>query len=143
MTDADESTVLEQREPVRSATPFIAAAVIAVLVLIGIVVLAVSRPAAKNLTDADKIANAVHAFVDAERGSDPAKRSATVCPGFTAARSPLGPDAAGKDIEIDGLKDPLTDGNRAKVTVTGKVDGKSATTVWNLTRPAGTWLVCD
>ena len=146
MSDAEtagDTAPVDQREPVRSLVPFIAAVVVAVLVVIVIVVLEMARPAEKNLTDADRIANAVHAFVNAERDSDPAKRAGTVCPGFDEARSPLGPDAAGRNIEIDGLKDPLPDGNRAKVTVTSKVDGKSATTVWNLTRPNGAWLVCD
>lgn len=140
---AADTTTVDQREPVRSLVPFLAAAVVAIMVVIVIVVLAMARPAEKNLTNADRIANAVHAYVDAERQSDSAKRAATVCPGFVEARSPLGPDAAGKDIEIDGLKDPLVDGNRGKVTVTSRVGGKSATTVWNLTRPSGTWLVCD
>lgn len=146
MSDAQttaEPAPIDQGEPVRSLVPFLAATVVAVLVVVGIVIAALVHPAEKNLTDADRIANAVHAFVDAQRGTDSAKRAGTACPGFVQARSPLGPDAAGRDIEIDGLKDPRPDGNRATVTVTSKVDGKSATTVWNLTRPAGTWLVCD
>ncbi|MGF6882250.1 type II secretory pathway pseudopilin PulG [Nocardia sp. GAS34] len=146
MSDAEttgEPTPIDQGEPVRSLVPFLAAAVLAVLVIVGIVIAALLHPAEKNLTDADRIANAVHAFVDAQRGTDAAKRAGTECPGFEQARSPLGPDAAGKDIAIDGLKDPHVDGNRATVTVSSKVDGKSATSVWNLTRPQGTWLVCD
>src|SRR5438105_2639704 len=91
-----EVSPVDQREPVRSAVPFIAAAAVAVLVVVGIVVAALLRPAEKNVTDSDRLASAVREFATAQGGSDTARLAATACTGFDQARSPLGADAAGK-----------------------------------------------
>jgi hypothetical protein len=139
----DEATPIDQRETPRSVTPFLAAAGVALVVLVAAVVLALARPAERNVTDSDRLITAVHDFATAQTGADPALRAGAACPGFDPARSPLGPDVVGKKVEIATMKDPSIDGDRAKVAVTSKVDGREATGTWYLTRTGGVWRVCD
>ncbi|ATL71080.1 Rv0361 family membrane protein [Nocardia terpenica] len=148
MSDAADgptpATPIDQREATRSALPFLIAAVIAVLVVIAVIAMALLRPAENNVTQADRIAAAVKNFAAAQAESDPARRASAACAGFDPAKSPLGPGAAGKKVDITGLTDPAIDGDRAKATVTSEVDGRKTTATWNLTRADGkTWLVCN
>ncbi|MBF6329085.1 hypothetical protein [Nocardia transvalensis] len=143
MTDADEPTPIDQREATRSAAPFIAAAVVALLVIIGVVVLALTRPAEKNVTEADRIAVAVRNFATAQGDDDAARRATTACGGFEAAKSPLGPDAVGKKVEIAKVADTEVTGDHAKATVTAAIGGREQTATWNLVKADDRWLVCN
>ncbi|MFJ1459435.1 hypothetical protein [Nocardia sp. N2S4-5] len=143
MTDADEPTPIDQRDSIKSPVPFLAAAVVAVLVLAGIVALALTRPAEKNLTDADRVAIAARDFATAQADSNADRRATTACRGFDAARSPLGPDAVGKEVEIVKVADTAVEGDHARAAVTSRIDGRETTSTWSLTRADGTWLVCD
>ncbi|MGY2061393.1 hypothetical protein ACW9HQ_41525, partial [Nocardia gipuzkoensis] len=93
MTEADEPTPIDQREPVRSLAPFIAAAVVALLLIGGVVLLGVLRPAENNVTESDRLAVAIRNFATAQADSNADRRATTVCAGFDPAKSPLGPDA--------------------------------------------------
>ncbi|MQY23809.1 Rv0361 family membrane protein [Nocardia macrotermitis] len=137
------ATPIDQREAVRSPVPFIAAAVIAVLVIGGVLIAAMLRPAEKNVTNYDRLVIAIQNFGAAQSGTDTARRAATACPGFDPAHSPLGPDAAGKKVVIVRTTDPTIDGKRAKVTVTSSVNGRESTSVWNLRQTANDWFVCS
>ncbi|MFI5781031.1 hypothetical protein [Nocardia sp. NPDC051570] len=143
MTDADEPTEIDQREAPRSAVPFIAAAVVALLLIGGVVLLGVLRPAENNVTDSDRVAVAIRNFATAQADSDAKRRATTVCPGFDAAKSPLGPDALGKQVEIANVRDTTVEGARARATVTSRIDGREQTATWNLSRPNDQWLVCS
>ncbi|RDI63296.1 hypothetical protein DFR76_111315 [Nocardia pseudobrasiliensis] len=143
MTDADEPTPIDQREPVRSLAPFIAAAVVALLLIGGVVLLGVLRPAENNVTESDRLAVAVRNFATAQADSNADRRATTVCPGFDPAKSPLGPDAVGKQVEISGIRDATVDGSRAKATVTSKIDGREQTATWNLSKSGDQWVVCN
>ena len=140
--DTGEALPVDQRERTRSAVPFLAAGGAAVLVLLGIVVLTLARPA-QNLSDTDQVAQAVRNFATAQADSDADRRASTACTGFDAARSPLGPDAVGKKVEIAQVADIGIDGDRARATVTSRSDGRETTAPWALVRGAGTWLVCQ
>ena len=140
---AADATPIDQNEAVRSPVPFIAAAVIALLVIGGVLIAAVLRPAEKNVTTSDRLATAIQNFATAQSGTDPARRAATACSGFDPAHSPLGPDAAGKKFEIVRMTDPTANGRRAKVTVTSSVDGHESTSTWNLTQTGNDWFVCS
>ncbi|MGQ4617510.1 Rv0361 family membrane protein [Nocardia sp. R7R-8] len=127
----------------RSAVPFVAAAVVAVIVLIAVVLGGVLSPAEKNVTDADRLTAAVRDFVDGSNRSAAVPPPGTACQGFDASRSPLaGQDGAGKPVEITKIDQPMVDGDRGKATVTTKVGGQEKTTTWNLTRSGDKWLVC-
>ncbi|MCM6777345.1 hypothetical protein NDR87_28045 [Nocardia sp. CDC159] len=143
MSDADEPTPIDQREPTRSLVPFIAAAVVALLLVGGVVLLGVLRPAENNVTDSDRVAVAVRNFATAQADSDAKRRATTACPEFDAVRSPLGPDALGKQVEIENIRDTTVDGGRARATVTSKIDGRERTATWNLTKSDERWLVCN
>ncbi|MGK8511455.1 hypothetical protein ACRS5S_26675 [Nocardia asiatica] len=127
----------------RSVAPFVAAAILAAIVLIAIVLGGVLSPAEKNVTEAERIAAAVANFVDGSNRSDAVPPPGTACQGFDPSRSPLaGQDGTGKPVEITKIDIPMVDGDRGKATVTTKVDGREATSVWNFTRSGGKWLVC-
>jgi hypothetical protein len=138
----DEIIRVDQTDK-RSAAPFVAAAVVAVIVLIAIVLGGVLSPAEKNVTEADRIVAAVRNFVDGSNRSDIVPPPGTACQGFDADRSPLaGQDGAGKPVEIAKIDPPMVDGDRGKATVTTTVDGREATSTWILTRSGDKWLVC-
>ncbi|WP_157121704.1 Rv0361 family membrane protein [Nocardia miyunensis] len=145
MSDPESAaaTPIEQKDAVRSPVPFIAAAVIAVLVVGGVVIAGMLHPAEKNVTTSDRLAAAIQNFAAAQSGTDAARRAATECGGFDPAHSPLGPDAAGKKIDIVRMTDPTANGKRAKVTVTSAVNGRETTSTWNLIQTGDDWFVCS
>ncbi|WP_405160193.1 hypothetical protein OG203_27645 [Nocardia sp. NBC_01499] len=141
---AEDEVIQVDQTDKRSVAPFIAAAVVAVLVLAGIIIGGLMSPAEKNVTEADKIAAAVRDFVEGSNKTDSVPPPGAGCPGFDPKRSPLaGRSGGGKTVEITKLVDPSVDGDRAKATVTTKVDGDEATATWNLTRSGDKWLVCN
>ncbi|WP_067884179.1 Rv0361 family membrane protein [Nocardia vaccinii] len=145
MSDSETAAAnrIDQNDAVRSPVPFIAAAVIALLVIGGVVIAGMLRPAEKNVTTSDRLAAAIRDFAAAQSGTDAARRAATECGGFDPAHSPLGPDAAGKKIDIVRMTDPTANGRRAKVTVTSSVNGHQSTATWNLTQSGNDWFVCS
>ncbi|WP_280494678.1 hypothetical protein [Nocardia asiatica] len=127
----------------RSVAPFVAAAILAAIVLIAIVLGGVLSPAEKNVTEGERIAAAVANFVDGSNRTDAVPPPGTACQGFDPSRSPLaGQDGTGKPVEITKIDIPMVDGDRGKATVTTKVDGRETTSIWNFTRSGGKWLVC-
>ncbi|MFC9439648.1 hypothetical protein [Nocardia sp. NPDC057030] len=139
----DEVITVDQTDK-RSVAPFVAAAVLAVIVLGAIIIGGVMSPAEKNVTDSDRIAAAVRNFVEGSNSTDLVPPPGAGCAGFDPKRSPLaGRSGGGKTVEITELVDPQRDGDRAKATVTTKVDGVEQTSTWNLTRSGDKWLVCN
>lgn len=139
----DEVITVDQTDR-RSVAPFVAAAVIAVLVLGAIVLGGVLSPAEKNVTESDRITAAVRNFVEGSNSTDLVPPPGAGCQGFDPKRSPLaGRSGGGKTVEFIELNDPEVDGDRAKATVTTKVDGDQQTSTWNLTRSGDKWLVCN
>jgi hypothetical protein len=139
---ADKPTPTERHDATRTATPFIVASVVAVLVIVGIVLLSVLRPVGKNDTDSDLIALAVRNFAVAQSQSE-GDRAANTCLGFDPAKSPLGPGAVGKKVDIVNVTGSGVTGDRAQATVTSRVDGHESTSIWNLTRTDKFWRVCS
>ncbi|WP_327110675.1 hypothetical protein OHB12_23165 [Nocardia sp. NBC_01730] len=138
----DEIIRVDQTDK-RSAVPFVAAAAVAVIVLVGIVLGGMLSPTEKNVTDSDRIVAAVRKFVDGSNNTATVPPPGTACHGFDAARSPLAGQAGpGKSVEITKLDNPMRDGDKGRVTVTTKVDGEEKTATWNLTRSGAKWLVC-
>ncbi|RDI46614.1 Rv0361 family membrane protein [Nocardia mexicana] len=138
----EDAPAIDQRETTRSVIPFVAAAVVAVLVIGGIVALALARPVENNVTDSDRIAAAVRNFSTAQADSDAGRRATTACPGFDEGRSPLGPGVLGKQVDVAKVADTRLDGDRATAAVTSAIDGRESTATWHLARIDGTWLVC-
>ncbi|WP_174189311.1 Rv0361 family membrane protein [Nocardia barduliensis] len=142
-TPGEDDVIRIDQTDKRSAVPFVAAAIVAAIVLIAIVLGGVLSPAEKNVTEAERITAAIGNFVDAANRSDAVPPPGTACQGFDPSRSPLaGQDGTGKPVEITKIDSPMVDGDRGKATVTTKVDGREATSVWNLTRSGDRWLVC-
>ncbi|WP_227997407.1 Rv0361 family membrane protein [Nocardia australiensis] len=142
----DEVITVDQTDS-RSAWPFIVAAVVAALVLVAVILGGVLSPAEKNVTEADKIAAAVRNYADARGRTDVSPPPGVACVGFDERKSSLTPQVGdletGKAIEITEVKDPMVDGDRAKATVTTKIDGHEATGTWSLTRSDDRWLICN
>ncbi|MGW5518550.1 Rv0361 family membrane protein [Nocardia africana] len=138
----DPATSIDQRDTTRSAKPFLIAAAIAVLAVLTVVILGVTRPAENNLTDPDRVAIAARNFATARSDSDAERRKTTECAGFDEKKSPLGADSAGKKAEIAGVDAVHIDGDHATASVTSRIDGREAAANWNFSRENGTWLVC-
>ncbi|MFE9786066.1 hypothetical protein ACFYO7_11850 [Nocardia salmonicida] len=130
----------------RSIVPFVAAAVIAIIVLIGIVAGGLLSPAEKNVTEADRLAAAVTNYIDARSRSDLRPPTGVACPGFDEESAGLGERLGGPKsvVTIDGkgFENATVNGDRAKIDATVVVDGNPATIDWKLTRVDGAWLVC-
>ncbi|MBF6296404.1 hypothetical protein IU459_02470 [Nocardia amamiensis] len=142
-TAGEDDIIRVDQTDKRSMVPFIAAAVVAVIVLIAIVLGGVLSPAEKNVTDADRIAAAIRNFVDGANRAGTVPAPGTGCEGFDAARSPLaGQSGAGKSVELRKIDNPMVDGDKGKATVTTQADGTETTKTWNLTRSGDKWLVC-
>lgn len=131
---------------VRSIVPFVAAGVLALLVLAGIVIAGVVAPAEKNVTEADKLAAAARNYADARGRSDTVPPLGTACEGFDEAKSPLAEQLGGPersvDVEVARLENPMVNGDRGKLTVTTRVEGREATATWDFARDGDRWLVC-
>lgn len=139
----DEPVIPIDQTDERSMTPFIAAAVIAVLVVLGIVLGAILSPAEKNVTEADRITAAVQNFVEGTNSTDEVPPPGSACANFDPARSPLADqEDSGKTIELRSVTGHTVDGDRAKATVTTAMDGAEQTSTWNLVRGARGWLIC-
>ncbi|MFI6871402.1 hypothetical protein [Nocardia sp. NPDC050406] len=144
MSDDDEKAVPIDQGETRSLLPFLLAAGIIALVVLGIVIAAVVSPAEKNVTDSDRLAVAARNFIGAQTAADPLN-TRIVCAGFDDARSPLRTehDDTPPTLEFVGLADPRVDGDRGAAAVTVRIDGKETTSTWNFTKADSGWVVCD
>ncbi|WP_280218123.1 hypothetical protein [Nocardia neocaledoniensis] len=141
----DQPIVVDQTDK-RSIVPFVAAAVIAVLVLIGIVLGGLLSPAEKNVTEADRLTAAVSNYIDARSRSELRPPPGVACPGFDEVKSGLSERLGGPKSEVTvdkkGFDKATVNGDRAKIDATVLIGDKSSTSTWNLTRVDGAWLVC-
>ncbi len=146
---ADEQPATESGddERPRSITPFVVAAAVAALVLVGVLIAGLVAPAEKNVTDSDRIAGAVREFADVSNRYGPEPPRQAVCPGFVPARSPLAgqlkPGETGKDIEITRFGPVHITGDTANIEVTSRVEGEERTATWWLFQSDGDWKVCN
>ncbi|MFI8971842.1 hypothetical protein ACIGO9_03070 [Nocardia asteroides] len=141
----DQPIVVDQTDK-RSIVPFVAAAVIAIVVLIAIVAGGLLSPAEKNVTEADRLAAAVTNYIDARSRSEQRPPAGVACPGFGEEKSGLserlgGPKSA-VTIDKKGFDKATVNGDRAKIDATVQIGDTPSTSTWNLTRVDGTWLVC-
>ena len=129
----------EDNDPeVRSIVPFLAAAVVIALVVIGIVVAELVSPAADNTTDADLIGASAQNFVAASKDGDIGQVS---CAGFAAERSPLaGVDGA---PDVTRIENVVVHGDHATADVTVAAEGAEQTKSWTFRHDDQRWLVCD
>ncbi|WP_306365187.1 hypothetical protein [Nocardia sp. CC227C] len=149
--ERSENTADEEARPIpidqtgtRSMLPFLAAAGIIALVVVGIVIAGLVSPAEKNVTDSDRLAVAARNLVGALAADDPLN-GRIVCAGFDDDRSPvrIESDDAAPALEFVRLTDARVDGDRATATVTVRLDGNESTSTWNFTRADDRWVVCD
>ncbi|WP_040813915.1 Rv0361 family membrane protein [Nocardia concava] len=148
MSDAEET--VEQQTPIpidqnetRSMWPFLVAAGVIAVVILGIVIATLVSPVEKNVTDRDRLASAAVAFVQSR--SDTGKyEPALACKGFDENNSPLKIAAAtGGTISFDKLTDSAVDGDNATAQVTVSTGGAQSTSTWHFTRENSRWLVCN
>ncbi|WP_084530022.1 Rv0361 family membrane protein [Nocardia crassostreae] len=139
---SDQPIKISQSET-RSLWPFLLAAAVILVVILGIVVAALVSPVEKNVTDRDRLAVAASAFTQSRSGTDVLDPT-TVCQGFDENRSPLSnPRDEGVRFEFVGLDEPVVDGDRATARVTFKADGAEQTSTWKFSKSGSRWLVCD
>ncbi|MFC4126217.1 Rv0361 family membrane protein [Nocardia rhizosphaerae] len=145
-TGSDDGPIVVDQTDKRSIVPFVAAAVIAVIVLIGIVLGGVLSPAEKNVTVADRLAAAVTNYIDARSRSELRPPPGVACEGFDEVKSGLSERLGGPDSEVTidkkGFDKATVNGSRGKIDATVKVGDEPSTFTWNLTQVDDTWLVC-
>lgn len=144
MSDDDDKAVRIDQDETRSMLPFLLAAGIIVLVVVGIVIAAIVSPAEKNVTDSDRLAVAARNFTDAQTAADPLN-TRVACAGFDDAHSPLKLEHGDSTptLEFVGLTDPQVTGDRGTAAVTVRIDGKETTSTWNFTHSDSGWVVCN
>lgn len=143
MSDVEEQQVRIDQTDKRAMWPFLTAATLILLVILGILIAALVSPAEKNVTDSDRLSLAARGFIQSRSGTDTPKAGAA-CPDFDENRSPLHvPGGTGKTFEFEGLTDPALDGDKATAQVTFRTGDREDTTTWHFTKNAGTWLVCN
>ncbi|MEV6770534.1 DUF4878 domain-containing protein [Nocardia sp. NPDC051030] len=143
MSDVEEKPERIDQGETRTMLPFLVAAGVIVLVVIGIVIAALVSPAEKNLTDSNRLAIAARNFTESGSGTDRFDK-ATACPGFDDKRSPLNiPDQTGQKFDLVKVTDTTIDGDKATAAVTVRADGRENTSTWHFTKTDNTWLVCN
>lgn len=144
--EADDQPIVVDQTDKRSIAPFVAAAIVAVIVLLAIVLGGIFSPAEKNVTEADRLAAAVTNYLDARGRTEARPPQGVACPGFDEEKSglseKLGGAAPGKTVEKQGFSNATVNGDKAKIDATVRVDGAESTATWTLTRVDGKWLVC-
>ncbi|AYF77201.1 hypothetical protein D7D52_29055 [Nocardia yunnanensis] len=147
MSDAEEtveepSVRIEQNEA-RSMWPFLVAAGVIALVVLGIVIATLISPVEKNVTDKDLLSAPAGNFIKAR--SDTGKDDLSyACKGFDDNNSPLKIAAdAGGPISFDRLTEPKIDGDKATAQVTVSAGGTQSTSTWHFTKENSRWLVCN
>ncbi|MGF7120047.1 hypothetical protein [Rhodococcus sp. AG1013] len=138
----------DQQEPLddpsrTTAKPFILAVSIVAILMIGIIVSALLRPAEESRSDADRINASVSDFVRASNNDDADAIDHMVCQGFAEERSPI----AGREgeIKIEEVTNAAVNGTAATADVRIDAgDGKgAATSTWQFVHGDGIWLVCN
>ncbi|WP_305092641.1 hypothetical protein [Prescottella sp. R16] len=140
MTDQPEPA----EDPSRTtATPFLLAVSIVVIVMIGMVLAAIISPADEQLTETDRLTASVSDFVRAHNNDDDEAVARMLCDTFAEDRSPI----AGRDgeIEIVEVANARVVGHEATADVRiDAPDGKGETTEsWQFVRGDNRWLVCN
>ena len=140
MTDQHEPA----EDPSRTtAKPFLLAVSIVAIVMIGIIVSALMRPADENRTEADRLNASATDFVRASNNNDDEATDRMTCDAFADDRSPL----AGREgeVTVEALSNAQVNGNDATAEVRISADdGKGATTsTWQFVQGDGRWLVCN
>ncbi|WP_040792897.1 Rv0361 family membrane protein [Nocardia paucivorans] len=134
-------------DPTRSVMPFVLAAVVAILVLGGIVLAAVRSPVEKNVTETERVVAAVYDFAEMSGRYGLTPPEGAVCADFDPARSPLvglsENDGSGKAVTVDELDDLRISGDEATVEVTVTVDGRAVTDTWHPVRAHTGRRVCN
>ncbi|GAB0103588.1 hypothetical protein JMUB6875_25610 [Nocardia sp. JMUB6875] len=148
MSDAEET--VEQQTPIpidqnetRSMWPFLVAAGVIAVVILGIVIATLVSPVENNVTDRDRLAVAAGEFIKS-RSETGKYVPAVACKGFDENNSPLKiAGSTGSSINFDKLGDPVVDGDKATAPVTYSVDGAQSTSTWHFVKENSRWLVCN
>ncbi|NKS52920.1 hypothetical protein GS500_06835 [Rhodococcus hoagii] len=126
-----------------TAKPFILAVSIVAILMIGIVVSALLRPADESRSDADRLNASATDFVRASNNADAEALDRMVCDGFAEDRSPI----AGREGEVvvEALDNAVVDGDSATadVRISAKDDKGATTSTWTFVLGDDRWLVCD
>lgn len=143
MSDAEETPVRIDQDETRSMWPFLVAAGIIAVVILGIVIASVVSPVEKNVTDADRLTASADAFIRSREDTgkyDPRLQ----CAGFDEKLSPLrNAVETGGTIAFSKLTAAAVQGDTATAQVSFTVAGSPTTTPWHFTKENSRWLVCN
>ncbi|NLU83177.1 hypothetical protein [Rhodococcus sp. HNM0569] len=125
-----------------SATPFIAALVVIVVVLLGVLILSFVQPSGGEISDEDRVSRVVADFVQTHNNDDADTQRTLVCADFADDRSPL--DGVGS-VTLDAVTDPVFTGDAGTAVVKVHADdgGEVRESTWHFARDEERWLVCN
>ncbi|MBL1072857.1 hypothetical protein JK358_00445 [Nocardia sp. 2] len=144
MSDVDDQPVRIDQGETRTLLPFLLAAGVIMVVIIGIVIAALVSPAEKNVTDSDRLAVAARNYTASRTGTDVLDPTVT-CPGFDPNRAPLKVPTGEMSATFDLLKLDAAEvnGDQATAQVTVRTNGVESTSTWHFARTDRVWLVCN
>ncbi|GGF93955.1 hypothetical protein GCM10007304_04690 [Rhodococcoides trifolii] len=119
-----------------SSTPILAALVIAVLLIVGVVLVSVFRPADQNVSENDRVGTAVTRYVDARNDGN----LADVLCSPTASQPFSSENGEMKLKTIDAI---AVDGAVATADITAEFGGEDIEGQMTFTKSGDDWKVCD
>jgi hypothetical protein len=119
-----------------SSTPILAALVIAVLLIVGVVLVSVFRPADQNVSENDRVGTAVTRYVDARNDGNLAD---VLCTPSTP--QPFSSENGEMKLKtIDGI---TVDGTTATADITAEFGGEDISGQMSFTKSGDDWKVCS
>ncbi|MGU3437986.1 hypothetical protein ACNHUS_33865 [Actinomycetes bacterium M1A6_2h] len=123
------------RNHAASSTPILAALLIAVVIIVGVVLVSVLRPADRNVSENDRVGTAVTRYVDARNDGNLAD---VLCSPTTS--QPFSSENGEMKLKmIDGI---AVDGNTATADVTAEFGGEDISGRMSFTKSGDDWKLC-
>ncbi|MFD5808071.1 Rv0361 family membrane protein [Rhodococcus aetherivorans] len=123
-----------------SATPFLAALAIIVVLVVGVFVAQLVSPSDSSTSGTELVVRTVDDYVRAHNAGDAPAQDRLRCDGLPADRAPLAGVAG--EVQLEGVENVETDGDRGTADVRARFDGNEQTSTWQFVRIDDVWRVC-
>ncbi|EME57251.1 hypothetical protein QYS60_03185 [Rhodococcus sp. GXMU-t2271] len=123
-----------------SATPFLAALAIIVVLVVGVFVAQLVSPSDRSTSGTELVVRTVDDYVRAHNAGDRAAQDRLRCDQLAADRAPL----AGVDgeVQLEAVENVETNDDRASADVRARIAGNEQTSTWQFVRIDDVWRIC-
>ncbi|KXF84658.1 membrane protein [Rhodococcus ruber Chol-4] len=123
-----------------SATPFLAALAIIVVLVVGVFVAQLVSPSDRSATGTELVVRTVDDYVRAHNAGDRAAQDRLRCDRLAADRAPW----AGVDgeVQLEAVENVETNDDRASADVRARSAGGEQTSTWQFVRIDDVWRIC-